>query len=61
MGVGRRVVLAAALLALGGSCADESFVEMVHVPPLEGYEARLTEFRAVRNDYFADTATPRAV
>ena len=54
MGVGRRVVLAAALLALVGSCADESFVEMVHVPPLEGYEARLTEFRAVRDEYFAD-------
>ncbi len=53
-GTGVRAVLAVALLALGGSCTEKSFIEMVHVPPLAGYKARLTEFRAIRDEYFAD-------
>lgn len=55
----RTAVLAAVVLALGGSCTQETFVEMVHVPPLAGYSARLTEFRADRDAYFAaDPASP---
>lgn len=48
-----RAVLTAALLLFAGSCAEKTFTEMVHVPPREGYEARLAEFRAIRDDYFA--------
>jgi uncharacterized protein len=54
MGIDRSTVLAVALLALGGSCAEDSFIEMVHVPPPAGYEVLLTEFRAERDAYFVD-------
>jgi uncharacterized protein (DUF1684 family) len=54
-----KAVFGAILLALAGSCARQTFTEMVHVPPIAGYEARLIEFRADRDTYFAtDPASP---
>ena len=55
----KRTILVVMLLVWTGSCALQTFTEMVHVLPIEGYEARLTEFRADRDAYFAtDPASP---
>jgi uncharacterized protein (DUF1684 family) len=55
----RKAVLGVLLLAFASSCARPTFTEMVNVPPIEGYEARLAEFRVDRNTYFAtDPASP---
>jgi uncharacterized protein (DUF1684 family) len=51
-----RVARTAIVIALGvaaASCASDTFTEMVHVPPIEGYETRLAGFRADRDVYFA--------
>ena len=55
----RKTFLGILLLASAASCARPTFTEMVHVPPREGYETQLIEFRAQRDDYFAtDPASP---
>ena len=52
-----RGLLSASMLVLLAACADNSFVEMVHVSPLEGYINELTEFRERRNTYFVEDET----
>ena len=42
------------LLALAGACDKAPIIEMVHVPPQDGYEQRLLEFRERRDGYFVE-------